>query len=70
MAKRRKRILSKDDISDIIEILQINSSLTKREVANKYQVALSTLYKYLPPYLKSYKNFPKYKMKGICNPGG
>lgn len=63
MAKGRPRLLSDEDINDIIMAFQIDESLTKREVAMKYDVSLSTLYKVLPKYLKDYKNFPKFKRK-------
>ena len=59
MGKGRKRILTEEDIANIIEAFQIDTSLTKREVVIKYQISLTTLYKYLPHYLKPIENFRK-----------
>jgi len=70
MPKGRKRILSNEDVSDIVEAFQIDNTLTKREVASKYQISLPTLYKVLPFFLKDYKYFPKYKTSEVCHSGG
>ena len=70
MRKGRKRILSDEDVSDIVDAFQINETLTKRGVAMKYQISLSTLYKYLPQYLRPTENFKKKKTKEVWYTGG
>ena len=59
--KGRKQILSKEDINDIVEALKIDPSLTRRDIAMKYRISLSTLYNHLPPEVKDQKYTPKSK---------
>jgi ribosomal protein S25 len=45
--KRRKKVLSEEDIANIIEAFKLDKTLTKREIADKYQIPLGTLYRRL-----------------------
>lgn len=70
MGKGRKRVLSDSEIEAIVEAFTINDRLTKREVAYRYKVSVSTIYNILPKYLKN-ANFPhKKNNKQVCNTGG
>lgn len=70
MPKGRKRVLSDEDVDNIIEEFSLDDTLTKREIAYRYKVSISTIYNILPRYLKESDVIPKEIKKDLYNPGG
>lgn len=68
MPKGRKKVLAENEVSDIIESLQLDDTLTKFDICFQFKVSRSALYTYLPPYLKDPKYNPKKKAKDPIHP--
>lgn len=47
MTKGRRRAISKEKLRDILEALQFDPTLTKRELAFYLKISVQTLYRYL-----------------------